>query len=975
VQALRQIVEVGTPEGRTDALWLLDFVRRYHGQAEADDGVSRLRDYLRYVEELGQLLKPCPDRCRLVPRSAPSPEREHVGRLTDALGLRLRDGDQRVELDTSGNARRKHAWLAALGADTNALVEALNSQAPVRIPVTDGVLPLPMPDYFRREVFRPEGPDVLAIAADRSTAWFYAALMMADEETLQALQTRPDLLRRLHQDNAATFVVASRSLRLRDGGVHTPGDSGAVAIWEDLVGRKRTDGERFTRDLLSRDSGRLAYFYSIVDQLDERRQAFVLGRHLPARERARFVDRIYRRFVTLDAGWSIESRPFHRPDFDPQLAFALVDVTDDGLVGPAWWPSLFERITDGTAWPDKPERTLRALKDRRADALWLTTWLFSTPEEAEQRFLVVRFAQRQFLKQPKAVAPAMEIALRSVRDLPVLPLALERMGFTDPTVYQMTALAARAVEGGGSERDMVDLQRWQAALALFEQIQRRHRGPDPVRLKTLTALAQVALLPRDRRSGAIGGWVTDVLLPAYVPADTDRAERDRVTIEAFTAVSSNAPPAFTWEGLEYGFDPSATLARGVSAILNAARVPRLSDVAALHGARRRIEAGVKTVEELKTIVADLTAIKAAVSALPTMDDRPPSIVADFDDLVRTLERLTTRPRDVGRAGRELGTLRRAIDEVTDAAVMATAYALASVPTGEAPQLFATRWTRHVVASQVDSGSRALVAWQTARSEPWPSGGTILRGSLIGLDLAVAESLLRRVGLPVASAPAIVSDPERAAILRRLVAHTTGQTDQAAFDAVVRGVAAGRARVAAWVATPPADAELSRALADAGVATETANVVRWGLRRGDPNALAVIGPAAVYRLGAEAALPDGWGPVAVRADGCWCAIAPLPAAPAAFAGRLGGGLASSLDSDLAVRLAELLSAARLPAVTWSAVLPFALQDWLDGVRQFSPEDGESVAVWPRLLDAARLEQYLLALVADGVFAAPKIGGQP
>ena len=259
-EAARQLVDTGTISGRSDARWLADAVRRLQGPIEASERIDRLRDYLKFVEELAPLVQSCPEQCRLVPRSAPSAERDRVRRLTEALGLQRKDNDQRVELDVWGPDRQKQAWLALLGVNPAAVAESLNKGEAVPIKLADARLPLPLPDYFRREVFRPGVPDLIAIVGDRKAAWLYAALMSCDEGTLRMLALNPALLRQFHLELTAPFVVAGRTLRLRSSGVETPGDSGAVAAWEALVGRKVTDTYLFTRDLLTRDSGRLAHF-------------------------------------------------------------------------------------------------------------------------------------------------------------------------------------------------------------------------------------------------------------------------------------------------------------------------------------------------------------------------------------------------------------------------------------------------------------------------------------------------------------------------------------------------------------------------------------------------------------------------------------------------------------------------------------------------------------------------------------------
>lgn len=970
LQAARRVIDVGTAGGRSDGLWLVDAIRRIQGQTEAEALVEGLRDYLDYVGTLAPLVKACPEQCRLVPRTAPSSERDRIRRFTDVLGLDRKDNDQRVELETSDSARRKHRWLAALGIDVNALAEALNAKAPVNIPLTEAVLPLPLPDYFRREVLKPGTPDVVAIVGDRASAWLYNALMSCDETTLATLAAKPELLRRLHQNRSALMVVAGRTLRLRPDRVETPGDAGAIPVWEELVGRRVTDVDRFTVDLLGNDSGRLAYFYSIVADLDERRRAFVLGQHLPAKARVKFVERIYRKFVALDPSWKIEESPFVRPDFDPQVVFALVDVTPEGTIGPSWWPSLFDRARGSAIWSEAPDRTIRALKQEAADALWLISWVFDVPEESAGRFRMLRFAQRQFASQPRNAAPAMAVALGSLGEVPVLPLALERMGIRDPALYQMLAVAARAFEGDG-ERDLAELQRWQVALALVEQIQRRTRSADPARHKALVSLGSVALVPRNQRPGSVGAWIAEVFLPAFVPGETGAGDPDESQIRAFLG-SAAAAPQVSWEGLEYAFDPMAVQVRTAVAIQNAKRVPRLSDVAALHRIRRELEQGVKTVDAVTAIVGRLKALTGAVDALPVVDGEPARAVKEFAEILKNLDRLTTRPKDVGRASREVAALRGVIDDVTDAAVMSVTYALATVPTGELPEMLAGRWVRHMMTPADPTAPKTSRLWLLAKSEPAPAGGTVIRGSWLGVDLAMAESRLRRVGVPTGAGLGVMSDTEREAILFRLGIDNPGPQDPAAFEAVVKAVAAGRSQLAAWATRPADDRELEKALAVAGVPPSVANAARWLSSRKDAGAFAAIGPTALYRLGSGKPLPDGWGSMFVQADGCWCAIPSPPGGAFALSGRRGAGLAAALDTDLAVRLAELLASVRLPAATWSAVLPFALQEWLDNVRQFAPEDTESVMVWPRQLDAARLEQYLLMLIADGVFAPPKTG---
>ena len=54
---------------------------------------------------------------------------------------------------------------------------------------------------------------------------------------------------------------------------------------------------------------------------------------------------------------------------------------------------------------------------------------------------------------------------------------------------------------------------------------------------------------------------------------------------------------------------------------------------------------------------------------------------------------------------------------------------------------------------------------------------------------------------------------------------------------------------------------------------------------------------------------------------------------------------------------------------SLLFPLAMQDWLDHVKQGWADDWEPVALWPTGLSRARVEEYLLYLVATGTLKSP------
>src|SRR5262249_21035202 len=189
----------------------------------------------------------------------------------------------------------------------------------------------------------------------------------------------------------------------------------------------------------------LAWFYDTVSNLDGPHQSFVLGAHLEGRTRVEFVRSVYSWFAKLDPLWKVSLRPFARGREDPALVLASVDVREDGSVGPPWWPALLTQAAEGAAWSRKSDRLIRDLNELPADAVWVLRWTFERPEEAKDRFHVLRFAQRRFATVQRSEAPRMLVALTICQKMPALALSLERMGVLDVGVYADAGRAAHTI--------------------------------------------------------------------------------------------------------------------------------------------------------------------------------------------------------------------------------------------------------------------------------------------------------------------------------------------------------------------------------------------------------------------------------------------------------------------------------------------------------------------------------------------------
>jgi hypothetical protein len=186
------------------------------------------------------------------------------------------------------------------------------------------------------------------------------------------------------------------------------------------------------------------------------------------------------------------------------------------------------------------------------------------------------------------------------------------------------------------------------------------------------------------------------------------------------------------------------------------------------------------------------------------------------------------------------------------------------------------------------------------------------------------------------------------------------------NAVVAALQHGRDRVTAWIAAPPAHGALVTALRAAAVGERRANLLAWQFAASPERAAAALTPTEIFQLGSETDLPAAWGAGGPAIDGCVCTVAIGQRSREGDRGRV--GLVAAVQTDLPLRIAEHLAALRLPLLLVPALMPAAVQDWLNHVSQFSPIDLDALSVWPTRLPSLRIEDYLLALVADGTLAS-------
>lgn len=878
------------------------------------------------------------------------------GRLDSAVLLDFVRRYANTDLRTAGERFEKH--LIAV-------------QAAPATPALTSTLPLPLPEFWQAEFGSTDVPLLSRILRSRTALLTYHGLMGLDAATLAQLSLRPVVLRGLLADDGSSAALAAfgQSLRIGSDGVVTPGGEGDRAVWQHLVGVSPADVDGFVAALLQRDAGRLAWFYDTVSSLPDAKRQFVLAADRPADERPAAALAVYQHFAAVDSNsWRISTRPFYRPTFDGAAALLTLNVSE-GRVGPDWWPALFDEIAVQTHWSASGAA---AAPDRAADARWFFDWLFAEPAEARQRFVAVRFAQRLFASTSREHAAHVRAALGGVLEMPLLMLSLERMGVRDPETLGAMAIAARtATHAGGAGRVIPALARWQAAIGLLEQIQRRAEIPEAGLTALVRSLATAAPTDPDATDGAVAAWLHDHLLPALVPADTASALLEEIFLRAATTPRATRAPSFTWEGLAYAIDGPAVALKSATTIRRSRATPQLQDVVELLRVRRAIVDTPSTAPAAATrqLVVRLERLAPVIALLDHRDDRR---VRDFARLVQTIGG-TTGPR----IQQHLPVVTAALDALTEGVVPSLLYALAVSPTSE-PVLYPEAWTRHGLEPpglQPVSTSRPWreMAWQLPTDYGF-GGGTRLIGAYLAVDVALADSQLARIQSDALPVPGVIDDPTRRGLVEPLVLAGL-RAPHGVSPSHVANLATGRKLIETWATAPPELGTLLRTLREASVDAWRANLIAWDMAGARPAALQTLTISELAWLGATTAgRPEEDEPVRSGSsrlvDGCLCLATAVRITHEQLRGRR-FGVQALRPHDLPLRLAELVTSIHLDVALVPALLPMALQDWLDRSRPAWSDDWEAFTPWPRRLTVDRVEQYLLHLVSTGVFSPPAI----
>ena len=445
-----------------------------------------------------------------------------------------------------------------LGRAPNALQKVLDQTMAPSLGGVQGtdaiVVPAPLSAEIWRELLALTPQDDLfsRLTGDRRALTLAVALMATDDSVRSLLARDRDLLTALYRDRSSAFAIAGRSLRIADNRVVVPGGSGADAIWERLAGPRTDQPSAFLRALLTRDRGRLAWYFDCIAQLDEARLAAVWPEG-PRDERRDNAIALYSAFRETDPQWEIPEQPYRRNVADPWTVVTATDLRDGRLVGPtpeAFWAHVFSGNSG-----DPPRMPTGS---PQISLTWLTRTTSAAPLRSRRdQIEVFRLAQRVFPSPPPAALPDLAVALSGYARFRTLLLALERMQVSEPATWAAVVKAARHVSDRSDERRDA-ITSFQAAVGLIERI-RHARTLDVATADKLLLTLSEAVLRDARVTRSLAAWIKASLMTALPglekpDAYTGKTAYESTILQALAGPRNRPTPEINWEGLTYRVD-------------------------------------------------------------------------------------------------------------------------------------------------------------------------------------------------------------------------------------------------------------------------------------------------------------------------------------------------------------------------------------------------------------------------------------
>jgi hypothetical protein len=256
------------------------------------------------------------------------------------------------------------------------------------------------------------------------------------------------------------------------------------------------------------------------------------------------------------------------------------------------------------------------------------------------------------------------------------------------------------------------------------------------------------------------------------------------------------------------------------------------------------------------------------------------------------------------------------------------------------------------------------AWELPALTTARQPGIHITGSLLGLDVALAEMSMVHLSLKPPPRKPMLDEINRRALIEAAVLVGSAALTDGDRDRIAAALRRGRERSRS-VRTREEAIALAEELR---LSSARASLAGWVATRQPAGLLTFLSPDELFRLGAGDVTGDsslqGWGAPAGSRLGCLCLRLPSREPWEVVAGRRGSGMLISTFPDLNLRLAELLSDMQFPASLLGPVLASATLEFVNTTISRDEDDRRGLVEYVNALDRERLEEYLALLTTDG-----------
>ena len=825
---------------------------------------------------------------------------------------------------------------------------------------------------FHRKVAREEL--VGAIVGNRTAALLCHGLAALDDETLQYFSDHPSMLTRIADRSAPAFAAFSNSLHIRGSRVVPPGrrtgqPDEITPLWEAVVGEKAVRPDHFVTQLFEANEGRLAYLFDTIGRLDAPRRAFALGLWLP--NAAQRVDR-FKLLATTGISsyrdWHMRTQPFGRSSYDLAMTLMRVNVDDRGVpVGPAS-RGFWQRVFAATDLPDDAARQLRGIDEEPFDAAWLTETIGAADVRPRiDRLDQIAFAQRMF-GGSDADRSDVFVAARALARYRMLVLTLERIGVKSPAVVASTARQAVRLGSVDGHRGFVALAQFQGALALVARMVTVHTIDVATAQKLIERLAALPLSDENRYMGAVAHWLRDTVVPVVPPAKS--LEATIVGALSGPPSADGAPTRLIWEGQRYRLDLGAAERRRLEAVRDKQEGLPLDTALTIAAIGRDLAVDTIAVDGMQSALERLNALSSGVPERGRPEDED-SLVPNMAPAPETRATLRKAAEDLLRAARNKETKRASrisapllvlADELLAQTLLSFAYAADLGDPEGAILLVDDVSRRHDFGLGMKDGDlRARAAWTTPRQDVSPGAPWHVTGSLLGLDVALAQLGLRRVGFErVLEAPKLTSNQRDVFAISVALMNPFVLRDEQR-DGIVDGIETGRRRVAAAATAE----EVTAIFDDLGLEGARRRALLWTFARERDRVESLFSLTELLLLGRGRLRDlDAWGMSMLATTGCVCSRLTAPGEWSTLSGRPQLGVVAAGMADVNLQVAIRLTELQLPAPLARVVLSAAMQDFIDQVRPSDDGDWITMTRMARKMSREQVEDYIAAATAAG-----------